>query len=220
MSYIVQCPLCKANLRAKVKPTTEVSCPKCNGVILPAAEPIPEQVVADVAEEEQPAEPATRLRQKEKLDDHEEEHRRRRRADRERDDDDEPRGRRRGKDLVLLNDRDAFVSTTRITLRGTTYATANVTSVKLRYDNRAKVRTINWGLVLTALGGTAGFAFHPLWAIAVVGVLVLIVGLCMSGWYSVILATAAGEFTGFRSQNGRFCNRLADAIEDAMLERG
>ena len=223
MSYIVQCPSCKANLRAKVKPISEVSCPKCKGLILPEAEPMiaePEQVfMADLDEEEVTG---VRGRKEGELDDREEDGRRRRRQEREDENFDEPRQRRR-KEVLLMDNADAFVSTTRIQLHGTIYATANITSVRLRLVPNSKVVLIVWGVVLMLAGGGGLYFDWPatlMWVLLVLGLALFLVGLSTRQCYQVVMATAAAEFTGYRSTDGRFCHRLVNAIENAIAERG
>ena len=129
----------------------------------------------------------------------------------------------------FLNDSGVYVSNTRVVIHGTTYATANITSV------RKHITPANNGcaivlVILGALGAISGLAIalggngDDRWSTFVVCTVFLIIGI---GWfkslhptYNVMLATAAGERQGLTSKDEGFVDRVTGAIGDAIVHRG
>ncbi len=151
---------------------------------------------------------------------------RRRADDDEFDDEPSARGNRReskrSREKVFLDDGRSFVSTTRIDLNATVYATANVTSVRLRRNNRTKMKVIKWGLTAGILGAVAALATgNELWWMAsAIGGVVFVLGLAWPAYYHVILGTAGSEKTAWVTNKRKYADELASAIEEAILARG
>jgi hypothetical protein len=129
----------------------------------------------------------------------------------------------------FLNDGGVYVSNTRVVIHGTTYATANITSV------RKHVTPPNQGcavllLIFGALGAISGLAValgangDERWTTFVVGAVMLIIGIVwlrsLHPTYNVMLATAAGERQGLTSQDEGIVDRVTAAIADAIVHRG
>jgi hypothetical protein len=129
----------------------------------------------------------------------------------------------------FLNDGGVYVSNTRVVIQGTTYATANITSV------RKHVTPANDGcaialVIIGVLGAMAGLAIalggngEGRWSLFVVCAVLLILGIVwhksLHPTYDVMLATAAGERQGLTSKDEGVVDRVTAAIADAIVHRG
>jgi len=130
---------------------------------------------------------------------------------------------------VFLDDMNIYVSNTRVVLGGTTYATANLTSVSKRFTPASKGCAIALAAVgilctLGSLGtvfskdfGSGLVMFLIFGAIAAVGILWL---RSLKPIYHVILASASGEQEGLSSKDHDLVNRVVSAITSAIAHRG
>ena len=130
---------------------------------------------------------------------------------------------------VFLDDANVYVSNTKVVLAGTTYSTANITSVSKRFTPASK----GCALALTALGalltlGSLGPMFSKDFGSGLVMFLVC-GGITALGiaWlrslkptYHVLLASASGEREGMSSKDHELVNRVIGAITDAITHRG
>ncbi|SRR5260221_8915378 len=130
---------------------------------------------------------------------------------------------------VFFNEANVYVSNTKVNLAGTTYATANITSVSKRFTPASK----GSALVLTALGalmtlGSLGALFSKDFGTGLVMFLIC-AGLTAAGiaWlrslrptYHVILASASGESEAMSSKDHDLVNRVISALSDAITHRG
>jgi hypothetical protein len=129
----------------------------------------------------------------------------------------------------FLNEGYVYVSNTRIILNGTTYATANVTSV------RKHIVPANRGcaLVLALFSGLGALSVLPMaltgngdgfWAPLIFCAILLVVGIlwfrAMTPTYHLMLATAGGERSGLWSKDEGHVDRVAAAVTDAIVHRG
>lgn len=129
----------------------------------------------------------------------------------------------------FLNDGGVYVSNTRVVIHGTTYATANITSV------RKHVTPANNGcaillVVLAALGTLVGLTMalgesgDGRWSAFGTSLVFLIIGIVwltsLHPTYNVMLATAAGERQGLTSKDEGIVDRVTAAIADAIVHRG
>jgi hypothetical protein len=130
---------------------------------------------------------------------------------------------------VFLNEDNIYVSNTRVILSGTTYATANLTSVAKRFTPASK----GCAMLLTVLAvfmvlGSLGPMFSKDFGTGFVMFLVS-AGLVAAGvaWlrslkptYHIILASASGEQQGLSSKDHDLVDRVISAISAAITQRG
>lgn len=127
---------------------------------------------------------------------------------------------------VFLNDGGLYVSNTRIVLTGTTYATANITSVAKRFTPASKgcaVTLVVFG-ILGCFGVLANFdGFESLVAL-VLGALIVAAGVAwlksLKPTYHIVLASASGEVQGLSSKDGDLIDQVIGAITSAITYRG
>jgi Family of unknown function (DUF6232) len=130
---------------------------------------------------------------------------------------------------VFLNDDNIYVSNTKVMLHGTTYATANITSVSKRFTPASK----GCAILLVALGalaviGALGSFKSSEAGASMMGLLVTaaILGAgvlwlrSLKPTFHVILASAAAERQGLSSKDESLVNRVTVAINDAITHRG
>lgn len=130
---------------------------------------------------------------------------------------------------IFLDDADIYVSNTKVILGGTTYATANLTSVSKRFTPASK----GCAVALTIIGviftfGSLGTLFSKGFAEGFV--MFLICGAITAAgiaWlrslrptYHVILASASGQQEGLTSKDDDLVNRVVSAISSAITHRG
>ena len=130
----------------------------------------------------------------------------------------------------FLNDGGVYVSNTRIIIYGTTYATANVTSV------RKHIVPANRGCALilaifSALGAVSllpvafarndvGEAWMSFFFCAILLIVAIVWFRSLTPTYHLMLATAGGERQGLVSKDEAFVDRVTAAIIDAIVHRG
>jgi uncharacterized membrane protein len=129
----------------------------------------------------------------------------------------------------FLNDRGVYVSNTRVVIQGTTYATANITSVRKHMvpaKNGCALVMVIFG-ALGALGGLApalAGSGDERWLPLVLSAILLTLGIVwlrsVRPTYHVMLATAGGERQGLTSQDEGVVDRVTAAIADAIVHRG
>jgi len=129
----------------------------------------------------------------------------------------------------FLNDGGVYVSNTRVVIHGTTYATANITSVRKHVtpaNNGCAIVLVILG-ALGALGGLTlalGGSGDGRWSAFVACAVLLILGIVwfksLHPTYNVMLATAAGERQGLTSKDEGVVDRVTGAIADAIVHRG
>jgi hypothetical protein len=129
----------------------------------------------------------------------------------------------------FLNDGYVYVSNTRIILNGTTYATANVTSVRKHVvpPNRGCAVVLVLFSGLGVLGSLPMLLSHDgdvFWGPFILCAVLLAVGVlwfrAVTPAYHLMLATAGGERSGLWSKDEAFIDRVAAAITDAIVHRG
>lgn len=130
---------------------------------------------------------------------------------------------------VFFDEANIYVSNTKVVLAGTTYATANITSVSTRFTPASK----GCAIILTILGvlmtlGSLGAVFSKDFAAGLMMFLVC-AGITAAGiaWlrslkptYHVILASASGEREGMSSKDHSLVERVIAAITAAITHRG
>jgi hypothetical protein len=131
---------------------------------------------------------------------------------------------------VFLHNSGIYVSNTRVVLHGTTYATANITSVAKRFTPAstgcATLLIVGGGVTLLfalALFGSSGDQG------ASVVMLLFAMGVIAGGivWlrslkptFHVFLASASAERQSLSSQDEALIDRVTSAISDAIIYRG
>jgi len=130
---------------------------------------------------------------------------------------------------VFLSESGMYVSNTKVILHGTTYATANLTSVTERFTPASK----GCAILLIALGalmtlGSLGPLFSKEFGTGLV-MFVVCAGIFAAGvaWlrslkptYHVVLASASGEREGMSSKDHQLVERVISAITNAITHRG
>jgi len=129
---------------------------------------------------------------------------------------------------VFFNERDIYVSNSRISMGGTTYSTANITSVSTR---KTPVKA-GCAIALIALGGVGFLSVIPAFikepGFAVIGFLIW--GVIIAAgvlWFKrlrptfhVVLASASGESEALSSKDEALIHQVTNAINEAMVSRG
>jgi hypothetical protein len=125
---------------------------------------------------------------------------------------------------TFLHQGNVYVSNTRVVIDGTTYATANITSVRATFTPAKRgcagiLIVVAVLALLNALGG-GGDGLGA----AVMGGIFLVVGIL---WYRlltpthhVMLASSSGERQGLTSKDGELVHRVTAAIAEAIIFRG
>lgn len=130
---------------------------------------------------------------------------------------------------VFLDLNGVYISNTKVILAGTTYATANITSVSKRFTPASK----GCATLLVVLGGlmmlgSLGPLFSKDFGAGFVMFLVCggITAAGVAWWrslkpvYHVVLASASGEREGMSSKDHDLVDRIIGAITQAITHRG
>jgi hypothetical protein len=128
---------------------------------------------------------------------------------------------------TFLSDGSIYVSNTKVVIHGTTYSTANITSVR-KSVTPAKTGCASILVVigaLTVVGGVIGtIASHDNAEGIVMGAVMLVIGIVwfrsLKPAYHVMLASASGERQGLTSNDESLVSRVTSAIGDAITYRG
>jgi hypothetical protein len=130
---------------------------------------------------------------------------------------------------VFLNDHNVFVSNARVVIHGTTYATANITSVAKRVTPANKgcaVLLVAAGVLalVSALASFASATAKDGLPMLIGAAMILAIGIAwlrsLKPTFHVFLASAAAERQGMSSQDEALVNRVTTAISDAITHRG
>jgi hypothetical protein len=129
----------------------------------------------------------------------------------------------------FLNDTGVYVSNTRVVIYGTTYATANITSVRKHIVPAQNGCAIVLA-ILAGLGAFSGLVFllagsgDDRWVTFATCTILLIIAIAwyrsLRPTYNVMLATAGGERQGLTSKDESIADRVTAAIADAIVHRG
>ncbi|HUR81670.1 MAG TPA: DUF6232 family protein [Thermoanaerobaculia bacterium] len=131
---------------------------------------------------------------------------------------------------TFMNENGVYVSNTRVVIHGTTYSTANITSVRTAYTAARRgcatlliifgVLMLFGAIVMLFAQDSRGGAGGPL----IFAMLLLIAGMAwfksQQPTYHLVLATASGERQGLSSRDGAHVNRVTAAVADAIAYRG
>ena len=130
---------------------------------------------------------------------------------------------------IFLNENNIYISNTKVILHGTTYATANITSVAMRMTQASTgCATILVVVGALAVLGTLA-SFRGAHAAESIGSIFIAAAILAAGimWlrslkptYHVFLASASAERQGLSSQDKDLVSRVTNAINDAITHRG
>lgn len=115
----------------------------------------------------------------------------------------------------MFQDATVFVSTSRVRVNTTTYAMANITSV------RAWKTPANRSLPIIGLVVAIGLAFlkYYIAAIVVAAICGLILYL-MKDTHTILIGSSSGEVQALKSNNRAYIEQIVDAINNAIVARG
>ena len=130
---------------------------------------------------------------------------------------------------IIYQDRNVTVTTSRVTFADKTYALANITSVGTGKTTASQL--LAWTLIL--LGGGSALLFAIMWqtmpsntTCAVGSGICFVVGLLLyrsqskKVTYTVVLGSSSGETQAMSSPNASYIQQVAQAIRDAIVQRG
>jgi uncharacterized protein DUF6232 len=129
---------------------------------------------------------------------------------------------------IFLNEGNTYVSNTKIAMGGTTYATANITSVskgRTAPSTGCAVLLVILG-VFGALGSLVimsedvGTGFGALFGALLIGGLGVLWYRSLKADYHVLLRSASGESRGLTSKNEKYIDQVGGAITEAITHRG
>ena len=115
---------------------------------------------------------------------------------------------------VFFQSENVFISNTRMNLGGTTYATANVTSVSSFESKPGRKLEIILGLI-----GLISFSQTVLGAIILLA-LAVVIFMMKKTKYIVRLSSSANEKDALWSTNREFIDSVIEAINQAIIFRG
>lgn len=129
---------------------------------------------------------------------------------------------------VFFNEGGNIVSVSRVIIDGTTYATANITSVKqmVRQPSTGCPLALIIVGVLTGLGALVAFSSSALEGLMglVVTAAILAIGFAwmrgLKPTHVVVLVSSAGETDALASRDKALVARVVAAINDAIVARG
>jgi hypothetical protein len=130
---------------------------------------------------------------------------------------------------MFLKESNIYVSNTKIVLSGTTYATANITSVAKRFTPPSRgcaITLIIFGVLafLAALvafkAAQAGQSVGGVFLAALILAAGILWFRALKTTYHVVLASASGEQQGLSSKDNSLVDRVVAAITDAITHRG
>lgn len=130
-------------------------------------------------------------------------------------------------ETAFLNEGPVYVSNSKVVPHGTTYATANITSVSMGM----KPASVGCALALIIVGAVFALAALAAATQGGPGIAALVLALSMVGggiaWYRackptfrVVLASASGEREGLTSKDKSLVERVMAAISNAITHRG
>ncbi len=125
-------------------------------------------------------------------------------------------------EISYFQDQNVNITNARAVLSGTTYAMSNITSVSM--GERAANR--NPGCLVTILGfigwGVAGALENM--GVLIVCILAFLVGIALiimaKPSYVVRISSASGEVEGLVSQNKEYIQKVINALNEAIINRG
>jgi Family of unknown function (DUF6232) len=121
---------------------------------------------------------------------------------------------------IVYQDGNSLVSTARTVVHGTTFATANITSVRVEERFHGTfVTLIGIVLALVGLGSLFGKTIGTGIVCLIIGALLTWLGSRMKQYY-LVLHSASGEVRALQSGNPAVVKPIADAISQAIIMRG
>lgn len=114
------------------------------------------------------------------------------------------------------------ITGTRAIFNKTTYSMANISSIRTaEYPPKraGAIWTIIIGIILFIIGLSANVA-----ALTVFGIIILLLGVLWAwkarGEYHIMITSASGEASAVKSKNKEYINKIAQAMNEAIIHRG
>lgn len=128
---------------------------------------------------------------------------------------------------IFFNHGGVLVSNARFVTLTTTYAMAQITSVRTAADPERPEWSVGaaiFGVLGLGCGGVLGvagrFGFGALFALLGLGLAVLAYGSKFLRRYYVVISTASGEVTALTGDNWPMIASVAQAVSNALIARG
>lgn len=118
----------------------------------------------------------------------------------------------------LFRDADVTVTTSRVVIRRTTYALANITSVRMKTENERGA-----AIACTVVLGLVTFAMRDSSGVAIPGLMTLVCAVAAILWrakYWIVIGTAGSEMNAIYSRNRDWTIKVEAAINTAIIARG
>jgi hypothetical protein len=124
---------------------------------------------------------------------------------------------------TIYSDQEISISTSRIVIRGTTYALRNISSVKMTVEPAKTgcaialiIGGVVWAIgIMGSKGGVAPALF--LGGILIVGGVVWLTA--AKAEYYVTIVNNAGEVRAHKSKNKQYIDKIVEAINEAMVRQ-
>lgn len=124
-----------------------------------------------------------------------------------------------GPEPTLFADNIVTVTRTRAIIAGTTYAMANITSVRTFVEERP-VGVVVLASILMVCGGGLGMVLAEAWAVFGVGLLIAVLWFFIKPKHWVRIATAGVESNAAFSHDPAWTAAVVGAISHAIISRG
>ncbi len=126
---------------------------------------------------------------------------------------------------LIFSDDNVSVTSSRLIIRGTTYAVRNITSVKMGAKEPSESCAVIFGFFgLVASVAAISKLFQDFWTgvgfLAIAGVIVFIAVREYRGLktkYFIIISTASGESNVLTAEDGSYIERIVNSVNEALV---
>jgi len=123
---------------------------------------------------------------------------------------------------IIYQEHGILVSTTRVVIDGTTYPTANITSVTMRKDvpdQGCAILAILVGFLCAYIGKA-----QPMEVLLIFGCILLVIGVIwmtsQKPTFSIVFSASSGEIKAMVSNDQALIQEIVEAINQAIIIRG